>query len=242
MSTESAPQYPNQCEQLLVFPLKESAIGDSIAWLSHFTGHPDVNLKIEERWLEKTDPALSSYMKSMGELRGYLQLSNEQLEQYKYGGMYAINLLKSQFEGTNLQMSHANESSLSTYFKSLISNPSQKPDRDVQYLTLVSVQPGMKKDSITPTVLTQMLKSNPKDNLLLRVKETFDNNSIEKLRQMWSGEINLSEANPAISNLIGAKQRGFDLGIMDVYWPFNMDIIIGPYVEIIDKIIKQEEF
>lgn len=234
MSIESTPKPFSEREQLLTFPIIDTTIGDSIAWLSYFYPRSEANLRIEEEHLKTTDPALATYVKSMGVLREHTQLTEDQLNKYRQGAFFGINLLSAQFRRSNPQLPKVNESALATYFKSLISGPRSKQNQDIQYLTLVSMQPGMLKKPITPTILSEMFKKNSSDKLLLRIKETFEKNTNEKLTQLWSDERDLAKALPAIANLIGEKQRGFYVGLMDVYWPFNMDAIIGPYAEILD--------
>jgi hypothetical protein len=237
MSAESSPNPPKpEFENPVVFPISEKAIGDTLAWLSYFTSLTEANLKIEEKHLGALDSNLANYFKSMGELRSQLQLTEEQLEQYRHGSIFGINLLTNQFASVGLQLPQANKSALSTYFKSLITNPWSRHNTDVRYLTLVGVQPGMMKGPITPPVLTEMFSKAPSDKLLLGVKETFDKNTDEKLRQMWNGESNLAKAVPAIKNVIGEGQRGFYLGLMDGYWPYNIDHVIGPYAELLDQL------
>lgn len=233
--SESGSSVP-ESRYMRAFPLTEKAIEDSSAWLLYVTSHPSQNLKIETKRMQKTDPTLYAYLGQMYELRRQLQLSEEQLAQYPYGAIFGVNVLTNQFAQIGLTLPHANKMALATYFKSLITNHDNFKNLDMQYNILVATQPGMVKGPVTPSRLAEMYRKNPSNQLLLDIQERFNNNSSDALGRMWRSEPHLSTAVPDINNIIDEGRRGFFQGLLDVYAPFKMEHVVGPYVEILDQL------
>lgn len=237
MSKEVQPgsQIP-EFQQIHTFPLSEKAVGDSIAWLSYVTARSPENLNLEEETIRSLDPVLYAYFAQMYELRKQIQLSDEQLAQYMNGAVFGVNVLANQFDHVGLVLPQANKAALATYFKSLITNHNNFKNIDIHYDVLVATQPGMLKGPVTPLKLKGRFNENPSDPLLHKIEKRFNQNSNETLSRMWSSEPYLSEAVPAINNILDEGKRGFFLGVLDAYAPFKMDHIVGPYVEIIDAL------
>lgn len=237
MSAESQPGSPMpEFQNMYAFPLSEKAVGDSIAWLLYVTARSPENLKIEENTLKNLDPDLYAYFAQMYELRGQIQLSEEQLAQYMNGAVFGVNVLANQFEHVGLVLPPANKAALGTYFKSLITNHNNFKNLDMHYNILVATQPGMLKGPVTPLQLAKRFRENPSDPILYDVEKRFNQNSTEALTRMWNSEPHLTAAVPAINNVLDEGRRGFFLGILDAYAPFKMNHVVGPYAEILDDL------
>jgi hypothetical protein len=152
------------------------------------------------------------------------------------GAVFGVNVLANQFEHVGLVLPQANKAALATYFKSLITNHNNFKNLDMQYNILVATEPGMLKGPITPRRLMERFRENPSDPVLYDVKKRFNQNSTEALSRMWNSEPNLISAVPAMNNVLNEGRRGFFLGMLDAYAPFKMDHVVGPYVEILDRL------
>ncbi len=237
MSAESRPgSHMPEFQHMHTFPLSEKAVGDSIAWLSYVTARSPENLRIEENTMKSLDPDLYAFFAQMYELRGQIQLSEEQLAQYMNGAIFGVNVLANQFEHVGLVLPPANKAALATYFKSLITNHNNFKNIDMQYNILVVTQPGMLKGPVTPIRLKERFRENPSDPLLYDVEKRFNQNSTDSLARMWKSEPHLKAAVPALNNVLDDGRRGFFLGMLDAYAPFKMDHVVGPYAEVLDTL------
>ncbi len=235
MSIESEQGFPTpELQHMFTFPISEKAVRDSIDWYTYVTSRSPYYFEVEKDKQQRNDNALFSYLEHMSKLRNEIHLSEEQSAQYMNGAVFGVNLLANQYQHVGLELPPSNEHAVATYFKSLITDRDARKNSDMKYNILVATQPGILKTPITPKALTERMVANYSDPLLKEVQIRFKTNSAVFQEQMLESEPELANASTAIGNLVDSGKRGFILGILDVYAPFKMDHVVGPYVEVLD--------
>lgn len=236
VNKEQRPNLPlPETKLLYTFPIEKDAIEGAFYWLNNITPYAPELFEEELNDFKEFDPPLARYIEGMMDVRSQLQFTEEQQKHYYQGVIFAVNFLENQIKliDDELDLPSANPKALDTYFKSLVLNE-HIPISNADYSVLSAAQPGLIKNPLTPQGLAYLNQKNISSKETKRVSDRFRKNSSVKLKRMFESEKNLREELQAIYETVGNGSKGFYYGMLDIYEPYKIDTIIGPFAKIIE--------